>query len=343
VKKLTVLLASFVVSGCSWLYGPDGWLGNDDNDYREAQQAPALVLPSGIDAATVESIYPIPPASSGASVLMTTTVPRPTPLTAANAYDAVRIQRLADESWALVAVAPGQLWPQVRAFLSASGIGVTSVDPTAGLIDTQYVELNDHPLPSRFRFRIDGGIQRNTAELHILQQTQSGEDLDWPLNSDDVEAESTMLRNIAQYIANSADSTPISMVADRSMTGAGRISLEETDNGGLQIVLGLPFNRAWASVEKGLLDSGFRIDDKNRSEGQFYVTYLGPDGEEGEGWFGWLWGDEDDHPFAGKVYRLNVDTEAEQQVRISLTTEQGGETTSLEQQGLLTVLQGNIS
>lgn len=343
MKRLSVLLVSFVVSGCSWLYGPDGWFGGDNKDYRDAQQAPALVLPRGIDAANVESIYPIPPASGRSLVLMTTDVPRPTPMTAANAYDAVRIQRLGDETWALVAVAPGQLWPQVRGFLSASGIGVTAVDATAGIIDTQYVELNDHPLPSRFRFRIDGGIQRNTAELHILQQTQSGEETDWPLTSDDAEAESAMLRNMAQYIANSADSTPISMVADRAMTASGRISLQETDNGGLQIVLGLPFNRAWASVEKGLSDSGFRIDDKNRSEGKFYVTYLGPDGEDGEGWFGWLWGGEDDHPFAGRVYRLNVDTEAEDRVRISLSTEQGGETTSLEQQGLLVVLQGNIS
>ena len=37
-----------------------------------------------------------------------------------------------------------------------------------------------------------------------------------------------MLRNIAQFIANSAESAPVSMMAEQAMTGAGRIAMEES-------------------------------------------------------------------------------------------------------------------
>jgi len=63
----------------------------------------------------------------------------------------------------VVNVAPGQLWPQVRAFLVSSGIDVASVNATSGLIDTGFVLLQDRELESRFRFRVDSGVQRNTS------------------------------------------------------------------------------------------------------------------------------------------------------------------------------------
>ena len=84
----------------------------------------------------------------------------------------MRIQSLSGERWALVNVAPGQLWPQVRTFLTTSGIGVSAVDAEAGLIDTQWFKLEDQELAVRFRFRVDTGVQRNTSELHVLQQNR---------------------------------------------------------------------------------------------------------------------------------------------------------------------------
>ena len=69
-----------------------------------------------------------------------------------------------------------------------------------------------------------------------------------------------MLRNVAQYLANSAETSPVSMMSDQSMTGSGRIEMEESD--GVNLNLALLFNRAWAATEKGFVDAGFRVDDK---------------------------------------------------------------------------------
>ena len=349
LKILFPVMLVFALSGCSLL--PDTssiipWETDSElsGDYENAIEADAITVPEGLDAGAIQQAYPIPEVAVNLAIPVTGKAPRPAPLTAGSQLDAVRLQRLGDSSWAVVNVAPGQLWPQVRAFLVSSGIDVASVDASGGLIDTTFVMLENKSLESRFRFRVDSGVQRNTSELHILQQNVA-KDLDltsWPQSSDDAELEQTMLRNIAQFIANSAESAPVSMMAEQAMTGAGRIAMEES-NSGARLRLALPFNRAWAATEKGFADAGFRLDDKNRSAGLFYVTYVGPEGEEGGGWFSWLGGSDSDDPLIGQEFQVLLTTENTSQVTIDILGSDGEPIGQLEQQGLLTLLQGNIT
>jgi len=313
-------------------------------DYETAIEADPMTVPQDLDSEAIQQAFPIPEVAVNLTIPVTGQAPRPAPLTAGSQLDAVRLQRLGNSSWAVVNVPPGQLWPQVRAFLVSSGIDVVGVDATGGLIDTGFVLLEDRSLEARFRFRVDSGVQRNTSELHVLQQN-TAKDIDvgrWPENSDDADLEQTMLRNIAQFIANSAESAPVSMMAEKAMTGAGRIALEESVDGA-RLRLELPFNRAWAATEKGFADAGFRLDDKNRSTGLFYVTYMGPEGEDGAGWFGWMFGSEDDDPLIGKEFRIQLTTQTVSQVTINVLGAEGQSIGQLEQQGLLTLLQGNIT
>ena len=215
-------------------------------------------------------------------------------------------------------------------------------DAQAGLIDTQFVELKERPLATRFRFRVDSGVQRNTAELHVLQQNQAVDNSSWPVSSDDLELEQEMLRNVAQFIANSAESAPISMMADRAMSASGRISLEDTESY-TRLRLILPFNRAWASVNKALPEAGFAIDDKNRSEGVFYVTFVGQQDDDDGGWFDWMWGGEDEHPLANKQYMVKLASMTEEEVLISLLGTEGGQIPRRDQQALLTLIKGSIN
>jgi len=341
-RPAAALLSLTLLSGCSWLFGEDGLFPSNSDGYEDAPELAEIVVPPELAGARNEPIYPIPPVSNSLQMVGDFETPRPAPLTAGAEHDAVRIQRLGDESWALVAVAPGQLWPQVRAFLTSSGIGVASSDAKAGLIDTQYVTLTTRDLPTRFRFRVDTGIQRNTSELHVLQQDRAVDDEPWPLASDDLELEQSMLRNVAQYIANSADAAPVSMMADRAMGDAGRITVLDTETH-TRLQLQISFARAWASVDKALPESGFVIDDKNRSEGVFYLTFVGPQQEQESGWFDWLWGGEENHPLAGKKYQLKLATPTEGQVIISLGGPDGGPLERRDQQALLTLIKGNIN
>ncbi|MEC8158201.1 MAG: outer membrane protein assembly factor BamC [Pseudomonadota bacterium] len=349
--KILVLFVTIVVgvSGCSVLLDTSKFIpwqtdAELSGDYKNAIEADAITVPEDLDSASIQQAYPIPEVSVNLAIPVTGKAPRPAPLTAGSQLDAVRLQRLGQNSWAVVNVAPGQLWPQVRAFLLSSGIDVASVDASGGIIDTTFVMLENKSFESRFRFRVDSGVQRNTSELQVLQQNLV-KDLDltsWPQNSDDLELERTMLRNIAQFIANSAESAPVSMMAEQAMTGAGRIVMEESSSGA-QLRVDLPFNRAWAATEKGFTDSGFRLDDKNRSAGLFYVTYLGPEGEENGGWFSWLGGSKREDPLVGQEFRVQLTAEDTSQVTIHILGSDGQSIGQLVQQGLLTLLQGNIT
>ncbi len=338
---LCIALAA-TLAGCGWLLGEDGLFPDNASRYQTAPELTPIDVPPNLSAESIQPDYPVPVVTESAQLATQFETPRPTPLTANNQADAVRIQSLSDERWALVNVAPGKLWPQVRAFLTTSAIGVSSVDAEAGLIDSQWFKLEDRELAVRFRFRVDTGVQRNTSELHVLQQDRGVEEMSWPEQSDDQELERQMLQDVAQYLANSADAAPISMMADRAMSDSGRIALEDTEQE-TRIRLHLPFDRAWASVIKGTADADFAIDDRDRSQGVLYVTFIGPEDEDESGWFDWLWGGEEKHPLAGHRYQIRLDRIDEDAVLITLHGPEGEEVDRRDQQALLTILRGNIT
>ena len=214
-----VLLATALpgLSGCGFLFGDKGVFRDPSGDYRRAEELPPMRVPEGLEAEGIQEIYAVPEVQASAAASMRDGVPRPAPLVAASADQLVRIQRLGDDSWVLVGIAPGQLWPQLRSFLSAANIEVAAMDARAGIIESVYVDLQGKPRPARFRFR----VQRGNSELHILQMYQGG-GASWPEVSDDLELEGEMLQGVAQFIANSADTAPVSMMAEQSISATGR-------------------------------------------------------------------------------------------------------------------------
>ncbi|WOJ96390.1 outer membrane protein assembly factor BamC [Congregibacter brevis] len=342
LKLCSLLLLLAPVTACGYLFGDKGFFRDSAGDYREAQEMPPISLPNGTSSDEFVDIYPIPKIESDPQFDDPDKVPRPAPLVSASADQLVRIQKLGDDTWALVAIAPGQLWPQLRSFLSAANIDIARMDARAGIIESTYLTLEENPRPTRFQFRVERGVQRGNSELHVLQMFQSSTASDWPAQSDDFFLESEMLRGVAQYVANSADTAPVSMMAEQSISAGGKVSLGDDDQGGF-ILLELPFDRAWASVARSLDLSGFDITDRNRSEGRYYVRYVGDEEEEGSSWFAWL-GDDDEHPAEGVPLILDVETQSPETMLIRMAFEEGGEPLSREQMdALLVLIKGNIN
>lgn len=339
----TVLVLS--ASGCSYLFGEEGMFPDTSEDYKQARERAPIQLPEGKDDSALQEIYPIPPVRDSLVLDGEFEVPRPTPLVAGAGEDVVRIQSLGEESWALIAIAPGQLWPQVRSFLAAAGIPVARVDAQAGLIDSDWLELEGQAMASRFRFRIEQGVQRGSSELHVLQMNRAGDGVTWPSLSDNVAQEAEMLRAVAQFIANSADSAPVSMMADRAMSAEGKIALEEADAGYTYIRVGLPFSRAWAALAKALEDSRFEITDRDRSEGTYFVRYLGEQAEQERGWFSRLFSGSDDDTLANREFLVTVAAEGERAVTVRLApaANAAGLLEKRDEQELLTLIKGNIN
>ncbi len=332
------------LAGCGYLFGDEGVFRDQSEDYKRAPETAVIDVPEGKQLGNLEEIYPIPPVQEQLVLAGEFEVPRPTPLVSGAAAEMVRIQSLGDDSWALVAAPPGQLWPQVRGFLTAAGIQVARMDARAGIMDTNWLDLEGQTVASRFRYRIEQGVQRGTSELHVLQMYQAGDGQTWPQSSDNPEQESEMLRAVAQFIANSTESAPVSMIADQSMSASGKISLQEAPEGYAYIRVGLPFNRGWASLAKALEDSRFEITDRDRSAGTYYARFLGPDSGDEDGWFDWLFSDDEEHPLAGKDFEIIMSAEGEANSRIRLQrTEPDSDFDKRQEQALLSLIKGNIS
>jgi outer membrane protein assembly factor BamC len=348
VKISLVSAMLLLCTACGYLFGDEGVFRDRSEDYKKSHEVPVIEVPAGADSSALQEIYPIPPISDDLLLAGKFEVPRPTPLVAGAADELVRIQTLGGESWALVSTPPGQVWPQVRSFLSASQIPVARVDAREGILESGWLELEGQSMGSRFRYRIDKGVQRDTSELHVLQMNQAGDLDNWPQTSDNAAQENEMLRALAQYIANSADSTPVSMMADQAMSATGKISIQEGPDNDLYIRLSLPYDRAWASVGRALEESSFEITDRDRSAGKYYVRFIGPESEEEAGWFDWILNTDSKHPLAGRHFIVSVESLDDQDEAIRIEpplTSPEGEPVTLEkqdEQALLVLLKGNI-
>jgi outer membrane protein assembly factor BamC len=331
---------TLALAGCGYLFGDKGVFRDASEDYKKSPELPVVSVPEDVDSKELSDLYAIPPVEESLVMAGEFEVPRPAPLVAGAGDELVRIQKLGEDSWALVGAAPGQVWPQVRAFLTAANIPVARADARMGVMDTGWLELQNQSMGSRFRFRIEQGVQRGTSELHVLQQNQAGDVNNWPAGSDNVDQEGEMLKAVSQYLANSSDSAPVSMIADQAISGSGKISLQESPEGYTYIRVALPYERAWASLGRALEKSGFEITDRDRSTGAYYVRLVGVEGEE-DGWFDWLFGDDED-PMKGRQFLVSLAAEGEEAVTIRLAPQDEAALEKREEQALLALIKGNI-
>jgi outer membrane protein assembly factor BamC len=333
---------ALALNGCGYIIGDDGVFRDRSEDYKKAPQTPPVSVPEGVESVEMRDLYVIPAVEDSYLSQGEFEVPRPAPLTAAAGEELVKIQKLGEDSWILIGVAPGQLWPQVRNFISATGMQVARADARAGIMESNWVSLEGERLPSRFRFRMEQGVQRGTSELHVLQMSQGVGSDEWPRKSASPALEGEMLQAVAQYLADSAESAPVSMIAEQGISAGGKIALREAPEGHSYLQLELPYDRAWASLARALEKSSFAITDRDRSSGIYYVRFRGDGSEEDEGWWASLWG-EDEMPPSDRVYQVSMTSVSDEAVVIRIGPQDGVPLERGDEQEMLMQIKGNIN
>lgn len=278
-----VLTATLLISlnGCSWLVGDDGMLRDRKNDYLEETVLPELNVPDGLADYEEDELFLIPDARNKNLPAEDFEVPRPAPLANAGSGNMVRIQKLSGDIWLLIDVPPSHLWQRIKNFLVGNRIPLAREDAPQGLLETSWLQRTDvgegeQPANSeRYLYRIDQGVQRNSSEVHIVQYQSSALDslptaVDWPQASVSVEREEWMVRELANYLANSEERGSVSLLA-QGIGSASKVSLGRDASGAPVVSLGLPFDRAWASVGQALGKAEFEVDDLDRSKGHYFV------------------------------------------------------------------------
>ncbi|MDB6061045.1 MAG: hypothetical protein JWM78_1148 [Verrucomicrobiaceae bacterium] len=352
IMALPVAVAvSFALSGCGWVFGEKGLFRDRGDDYRRAQVEKPLEIPAGLSKASTEEDFAIPSISYSAPLEGKFDVPRPQPLDGDPEGEQVKIQLLGGTSWILVEASPGEVWPRVRQFLNTNQLGVARMEAAAGVIETAWLQPQTAGAArERYRFRIEQGVQRGSAEVYILQANTSAGESKWPMTSSDPARESEMIKAVAQFIADNGSTGAVSMLAQRGIESKGKVTLNKQAGANSYLRLELPSDRAWASLDLAIERAGFTIEDRNRAAQQFSVRYTPPlDPDDEKSWWGkfWSWAfNSDEEVISNKVvFQLKMQPEAgnDNVVRIGLQREDGKPLKAAAEEELLNRIKNKLA
>jgi outer membrane protein assembly factor BamC len=262
------------------LFGENGYVRDREDDYLRAETLAPLKIPAQFDQEMIEDLYYVPPIDRYAQRPEDNETPRPQALVAGELENMVKIQTLGERQWILVQLLPGQVWPRLKDFLLAKGIGVEGEDGATGSMQTPWIQNPQAVVQEKYRFHLSQGVQRNASEVHLLQMQRSAtqaattDHKPWPPQSDDDQRARLMLQQFANYLAETADvNAAVSLVA-QGLSTSRRLYLVTGDDAAIRVKLDR--ERGWASLGYALDKSGFVIDSENSDTG-VYMVRLNPD------------------------------------------------------------------
>ena len=321
-----LLLCAWLVAGCGWFSDDKGFFVNRSDDYIDARQGPALVIPDDLDR-TIEDPFPIPAIPEQQNPrFYPGRPPMPGAIYASDNREEIRIQRLGDRIWLVVPEPPTTVWPKIKQFLADNGVAVGSEAPASGRITTEWLAIADEPYRDvvravlrearseepggrftgheRLLLRVEQGIRELTSEVHVRHQSDRGAivnpdaivDLE-PIRSDLVPVEREFLSELGAYIAARVAEQTVSMVAFE-IAGQEKAEIGRDEAGNPVLRLFLDTERAWATLDQALDAASVEIIELDRVAGTCLIhvpeaAFAGPVAEQGRGFFRRL------NPFGG--------------------------------------------
>lgn len=301
------LIAALSLAGCSSL---DSLLSGDKIDYKTSGasgKTSGLEVPPDLTQLTRDSRYqPIQGGAVSAAAYQAGTVAA-SPATVATATIAaqsagdVRMERLGNERWLRTSLTPEQLWPQVQAFWKERGFVIVQDQAAAGVMETDWAE-NRGKIPmdfirgsigkvfdgaystgelDKFRTRVER-VAGGGSEVYITHrgmiEVVTGDRHDstkWQPRAPDPQLEGEMLSRLMLKLgATGATAKTAAVVPGAPAAPARARLLTDRPSATLQIDDG--FDRAWRRVGVALDRSGFTVEDRDRTQGVYFVRYVDP-------------------------------------------------------------------
>ncbi|WP_439135595.1 outer membrane protein assembly factor BamC [Pseudomaricurvus sp.] len=302
IVRATVLAVVGGISGCSSLFGPEGYFRDRGDDYLNADVIEPMSLPPGVTEQRVQQLYMVPTIQNNEVDFGRGEfdIPRPQSLSDNAFADKVKIQKLGDRRWILVSAPPAQVWPQVRGFLSRNNLEVVYTDATSGVIETGWLRFKgDEDTKDKYRLQIEQGVQPDSTEIHVLHMSVNTDipgsgQVNWPTESVNDEREAWMMDELAATIASDTTDGQAASLLAQTIGLSDKVTLESSA-GEPMLQLSLAYNRAWATVGHAVQKEGFTLWESDDAVGVYYVNF-DPNFQENEdepGFFGGMFGDDE--------------------------------------------------
>jgi outer membrane protein assembly factor BamC len=304
---LSVVMVAVLATGCSSV---ENLLSGDKIDYRSGGNKTAgLEVPPDLTQLTRDSRYqPIQGgAVSAAAYQANTPASGPVGATAATpvapeAIGKMRIERLGDTRWLRTQLTPEQLWPQLQAFWKERGLTVSVDQPAVGTMETEWAE-NRAKLPQdairntvgkvfdglystgerdKFRTRVerhaDGGsdvyiTHRGMVEVY---SSASKDNTVWQTRPADSQLEGELLSRLMLRLGATEETAKTAIVVPSTTPASPAKARLLADQPNLTVQVDDGFDRAWRRVGVALDRSGFTVEDRDRTQGVYFVRYIDP-------------------------------------------------------------------
>ncbi len=272
-------------------------------DYKSAGKAPSLEVPPDLTQLQRENRYAIPEANRGvatASGYMLRQEARPTTaVVAPSSTHEMHVERAGSERWLVVKESPEQLWPQIKDFWQDSGFLISEERPQAGVMETDWAE-NRAKIPQdfirstlgkaldslystgerdKFRTRLERRADGST-EIYIshrgMQEVVTGQQQDgtvWEPRPSDPGLEAEFLSRLMARLG--ADNAQAKAAVTNAVSQPARAKLVKNSSGEY-VQVDEAFDRAWRRVGLALDRVGFTVEDRDRTQGLYFVRYVDP-------------------------------------------------------------------
>jgi outer membrane protein assembly factor BamC len=219
--------------------------------------------------------------------------------------DKVRVERSGNQRWLVVRDAPDKLWGQIKDFWQELGFLIQLDLPEAGVMETDWAEnrakIGDDFLRNwlgkiidslystaerdKFRTRLEPGAMPGTTEVYVSHRgmyeiyvSEGKDETRWQPREADPELEAEMLRRLMVYLGAEELRAQIELAEAKSRPSE-RARLERASDGTDSLVVQESFDRAWRRVGLALDRVGFTVEDRDRSQGLYFVRYVDPESE----------------------------------------------------------------
>jgi outer membrane protein assembly factor BamC len=335
-------LAVAGLAGCSSINSSFGSLMEPDRiDYKSAGKAPSLEVPPDLTQLQRENRYALPDASRGTATASGFSAAQPAGAQAAPATVAVksvpdmRVERDGSQRWLVVKQTPEKLWPEIKDFWQDSGFLISTENAEAGVMETDWAE-NRAKIPQDFirnvlgkaldalystseRDKFRTRLERNadgTTDIFISHRGaeevltgQQSERTIWTARPADPQLEAEFLSRLMARLgsttaqAKAAVSSAVPMQSRARVVKAGNDEYVQIDEG---------FDRAWRRVGLALDRVGFTVEDRDRTQGLYFVRYVDQNqdaqNKAEKGFFAKMFsfGSKDDKGSVAQRYRVSV-------------------------------------
>ena len=301
--SVSLLALTLGLAGCS------GSLTQSQKiDYQSARQVSPLEVPPDLTGPTRDDRFAVPDVAPRGvatfSAYESDRATRPTTGMAGSVLvpvDDMRIERAGTQRWLVVPGTADALWTDIKDFWLELGFILNIDSPDIGVMETDWAEdraripqdfvrrtlgrvldgMFSTAERDKFRTRLEEGAQPGTVEIFISHRgmievypSDAQDRTVWQPRPADPELEAEMLRRLMVRLG--AEEQRAEAVLARADVPE-RASLQSLPEGQVRLTLDESFDRAWRRVGLALDRIGFTVEDRDRSEGLFYVRYIDPD------------------------------------------------------------------